>query len=115
MPRGNPELSVAMGKRMANRRKALGLSQEAVAEMAGIGFSQYNKAENGKAGLSSHSLLQISSALCISADYLLTGDMEHSKYQSTVDLLDQMNEEQLRLANKLLQCIVQETAPSCVE
>jgi hypothetical protein len=31
MPRGNPELAVAMGKRMAARRKELGLTQETVA------------------------------------------------------------------------------------
>ncbi len=108
MPRSNPELSNAMGKRMAERRKVLGLSQEAVAEAAGLGFSQYNKAENGKSCLSSDSLLRISEALRISADYLLTGNSDTSRYQNTVDILEQMDECQVRLANKLLQCIVDE-------
>ena len=36
MPKSNPKLAAAMGKRMAARRKELHLKQERVAELAGI-------------------------------------------------------------------------------
>jgi len=48
MPRSNPELAAKMGKRMVIRRKELGLTQEQVAELAGIAHQQYNKAEKVK-------------------------------------------------------------------
>ena len=48
MPRSNPELAVEMGMRMSARRRELGLTQEMVADLAGIAHQQYNKAENGK-------------------------------------------------------------------
>ena len=46
MPRSNPELAAAMGMRMSARRRELGLTQEMVADLAGIAHQQYNKAEN---------------------------------------------------------------------
>lgn len=48
MPRSNPELAASMGMRMSARRRELGLTQEMVAELAGIAHQQYNKAENGR-------------------------------------------------------------------
>ena len=36
MARSNLELAIAMGKRMATRRKECGLTQEKVADLAGI-------------------------------------------------------------------------------
>lgn len=106
MPKSNPELAAAMGKRMTARRKELGLTQEAVADMAGIAHQQYNKAENGKCCLSADSLFRITSVLKISADYLLTGRSTDPRYQETIDILNKLTEHQLVLANQMLQCLV---------
>lgn len=107
MPRGNPELAKAMGQRLIARRKELGLTQEAVADMAGITHQQYNKAENGKVCLSADSLHRISVALQISTDFLLSGNPNNERHQRTVNLLDQMNDSQLMLAHNVLKCIVE--------
>ena len=107
MPRGNPELAVAMGKRMAARRKELGLTQETVADLAGIAHQQYNKAENGKSCLGADSLHRVSTALQISADYLLTGKSSVERHQETVAILDKLTDHQLKLANQVLKCMVQ--------
>ena len=105
MGRSNLELAAAMGKRLAEKRKERGLTQEAIAEMAGITYQQYNKAENGKACLGSDTLLRVSIALQTSADYLLSGKKTSEKYISTLDLLDNMTDNQLELANEVIRCI----------
>lgn len=107
MARSNLELALAMGKRMAERRKACGLTQENVAYLAGITHQQYNKAENGKACLGSDSLLKVSDALQTSADYLLSGKRISDRYNDTIELLDKMTDDQLQLANKVIQCIAE--------
>lgn len=106
MARSNLELAAAMGKRMAERRKECGLTQENVADLAGITHQQYNKAENGKTCLSSDTLLRVSIALQTSADYLLCGRKNSEKCITTIDLLDKMTEGQLDLATKMIRCIV---------
>lgn len=108
MARSNLELASAMGKRMAERRKECGLTQETVADLAGITHQQYNKAENGKTCLGSDSLLRVSIALKTSADYLLSGRKASEKYITTINLLDKMDEGQLALANKLIRCIAEQ-------
>lgn len=107
MARSNLELAAAMGKRMAERRKECGLTQENVADLAGITHQQYNKAENGKTCLSSDTLLRVSIALQTSADYLLCGRKNSEKYITTIDLLDKMTEGQLDLATKMIRCIAE--------
>lgn len=100
------ELASAMGERMAELRSARGLTQEAVADLAGITHQQYNKVENGKACLRSDSLLRIATALQTSADYLLSGRKVSEQYITTITLLDKLAPDQVELANNIIQCIV---------
>lgn len=106
MPRSNPELAAAMGMRMSARRRELGLTQEMVADLAGIAHQQYNKAENGKACLGSDSLRKVSAALHISADYLLTGKNSIEKYPEVISLLDGLTDHQIKMVQQVLQCMV---------
>lgn len=104
MPKSNPELAIAMGKRMAMRRKELNLTQKKVAELAGIAHQQYNKAENGKTSFSSDTLLRVSKALQTSADYLLCGK-DASRYCEIEQLLDQLTQSQIELAMEVIRCV----------
>lgn len=104
MPKSNPELAVAMGNRMATRRKELKLTQEAVAELAGIAHQQYNKAENGKVCFGADTLLRVSRALQTSADYLLSGK-EGTRYCNIEQLLDRLTDSQVELATEMIKCI----------
>ena len=106
MPRSNPELAAAMGMRMSARRRELGLTQEMVADLAGIAHQQYNKAENGKACLGSDSLRKVSATLQISADYLLTGKNSIEKYPEVISLLDGLTDHQIKMVQQVLQCMV---------
>lgn len=107
MPKSNPQLAAEMGKRMLLRRKELGMTQEQVAEIAGIAYQQYNKSENGRTCLSSDSLLRISVALKTSADYLLTGKDSLIRYYDTLRLLEKMSDRQLQLTNEVLLCMTE--------
>lgn len=106
MPKSNPALAAAMGKRMAARRKELRLKQERVAELAGITHQQYCKAEQGKCCFGADSLQRVCAALQVSADYLLNGQVADGRYQETLAILEEMTDPQIQLANEVLTCIM---------
>lgn len=62
-------------KRIMEHRKKLGLTQEALAEKGDVTTQFVSYAESGKRAMRPENLLKISSALEVSADYLLTGDI----------------------------------------
>ena len=62
-----------MGNRIYDRRKQLRLTQELLAEAAGITPQTVSAAELGKKALRPENIINICSALDISPDYLLLG------------------------------------------
>ena len=62
-----------MGNRIYDRRKQLRLTQESLAEAAGITPQAVSAAELGKKALRPENIINICSALDISPDYLLLG------------------------------------------
>lgn len=95
-----------MGKRMASQRKKLRLTQEMVAEQAGITHQQYSKIENGRACTGSDTLLSLSQALQISADYLLKGQ-HYDRIQDSIQILESMTDQEITMANKILHVLHQ--------
>ncbi|MEY8355165.1 helix-turn-helix transcriptional regulator [Lachnospiraceae bacterium 54-53] len=69
------DFHVSMGKRITTRRKQLRLTQEELAEKAGVTPQMISTAELGKKALRPENILKISMALDVSADYLLTGEI----------------------------------------
>ena len=63
-----------IGRRIAQRRKQLGLTQEKLAEQANVTTQFVSYAEAGKRAMRPENLKKISLALGVSADYRLTGD-----------------------------------------
>lgn len=64
-----------MGNRIIKRRKQLGLSQEELAARADVSPQMVSTAERGSKSILSENLLKLSIALGVSADYLLTGEI----------------------------------------
>ena len=62
-----------IGKRILERRKQLRLTQEEVADRAGVTAQTISTAELGKKALRPENIIRICSALDISTDYLLLG------------------------------------------
>jgi len=67
-----------MGARILERRKALRLSQEELAERADISKQTVSRAENAQRELGARNLFKIAKALEVSPDYLLTGEYSES-------------------------------------
>ena len=69
---GNPAL-VSLGAAIREARKAKGISQEALAELAGIDRSYMGGIERGEHNLAIMNLLKIADALGVKASLLLNG------------------------------------------
>ena len=91
-----------IGKRILDRRKQLGLTQEALAEKAEVTTQFESYAESGKRAMRPENLLKISEALGVSADYLLTGDMIDKDSLLLSEKLRMLTPKQLRLIEGLL-------------
>lgn len=91
-----------IGKRILDRRKQLGLTQEALAEKAEVTTQFVSYAESGKRAMRPENLLKISEALGVSADYLLTGDMIDKDSLLLSEKMRMLTPKQLRLIEGLL-------------
>ena len=74
------ELLYQMGERIVSRRKQLRLTQEELAESAGVTPQTISTAELGKKALRPSNIIRICAALDISPDYLLLGKISDVDY-----------------------------------
>ncbi|SCJ77988.1 transcriptional repressor DicA [uncultured Eubacterium sp.] len=77
-------LLAQMGSRILKRRKQLRMTQEELAEKAGVMPQTISTAELGKKALRPENIVRISTALDISTDYLLMGKIT----EASVTLLE---------------------------
>ncbi len=98
-----PKERVIFGERIRNRRNTLNLSQEHIAEKAGIGIRFYQALERGEKGVSLNTLISLSKALNFSIDYLLLGDSSYSLKNPMVDILNDLSQQQRDDALTILQ------------
>ena len=95
-----------VGRRIMERRKKLGLTQEALAEMSDLTTQFVSYAESGKRGSRPENLMRIASALGISINYLLTGDIIDKDKLLISEKLDKLTPEEVRLVEGIIdQCI----------
>ncbi len=91
-----------VGQRIAERRKALGLTQEQLAELGDMTTQFVSYAEAGKRGMRPENLLKISSALGVSADYLLTGERVDIDYKMITSKLRQLSSQQIKIIENII-------------
>lgn len=65
--------AIEFGKRIQESRKKAGLTQEQLADLMGVDRTHITKIEGGTRACSIDFLAELTSALSVSADYLLTG------------------------------------------
>jgi transcriptional regulator with XRE-family HTH domain len=63
-----------VGERVKQRRRELGLSQDSLAQRAGISKSFLSDLETGKRSVGAETLLDLGRAMGLSLDYLMTGE-----------------------------------------
>ena len=91
-----------IGKRIMDRRKKLGLTQEALAEKGEVTTQFVSYAESGKQEMRPENLLKISSALEVSADYLLTGEIIDKDLLILSDKLRKLTSSQVRTVEAII-------------
>lgn len=102
-------LAMEMGTRIAERRKQLGWTQEQAAEASGLSWQFFACVERGIKNIRAESLLNLSRAMNVSADYILTGKESKVDYSRLLKYLEPLSEIQLNcleeiLKNYLLAC-----------
>ena len=95
-----------MGERIMQRRKKLGLTQEALAELSELTTQFVSYAESGKRGMRPENLMKVAAALGVSTDYLLTGDIIDKDKLLLSDKLDKLTPQQVRIVENVVdECI----------
>ena len=95
-----------VGKRVMDRRKKLGLTQEALAEMSDLTTQFVSYAESGQRAMRPENLMKIASALGVSTDYLLTGDIIDKDKLLLSEKLDKLTAAEVRIIESIIdECI----------
>lgn len=98
-----------VGKRIAERRRELGLKQWQVNEMAGLCNNYLSNVERATTVISIDVLMKICAALDTTPDALLLGavvDEENDYLRSMTNRLNQMSSQQARLTLSLMDWII---------
>ena len=96
-----------VGIRIMERRKKLGLTQEALAEKSDLTTQFVSYAESGKRGMRPENLMKIAAALGVSTDYILTGDIIDKDKLLLSEKLGKLTAEEIRLVEGIIdECII---------
>lgn len=96
-----------VGKRIMERRKKLGMTQEMLGEKSDLTTQFVSYAESGKRNMQSANLMKIAHALGVSCDYLLTGDIIDKDKLLLSEKLDKLTAEEVRIVESVIdQCIL---------
>ena len=95
-------------RRICERRKQLGLTQEALAEKCDLTPQAVSYAESGKRAMRPESLMKLAKALDVSADYLLTGEIIDKDLLILSDRLRNLSPRQMRMLESILDYFEQE-------
>ena len=110
------DLLKQIGNRILNRRKQLRMTQEELAEKAGITPQTISSAELGKKALRPENIIRICSSLGISTDYLLLGEIntnDHSILLSKISTLPPIQYRHLEdIINSFIQALEEREAQS---
>lgn len=96
----------AMGKRIKECRRKLGLTQETAAEELGISVKHFSEVERGIAGLSVDNLIRLSALLGVSLDYIVKGEANANRWEGVVLLLQSVPEEKENQLTELIKTAV---------
>jgi transcriptional regulator with XRE-family HTH domain len=84
-PDGPAEVDLHVGRRIRQRRKAINVTQEALASALGLTFQQVQKYERGSNRVSASKLYQIATALGVQINYFFEGLADPSAMTPTTD------------------------------
>ena len=95
-----------IGKRITERRKKLGMTQEMLAEKGDLTPQFVSYAESGKRAMRPENVIKLAKALEVSADYLLTGDIADKDLLILSDKMRKLSPEMLRIVDSIIdECV----------
>ena len=107
MPRERKDINIEVGARVKEKRLALNLTRDKLAELSGYTANFIQEVERGRSGLSSESIRALSVALQVSADTLLFGEAPE-EFTYIVEQLKsvpiQKREHVLRIVEEAVKC-----------
>lgn len=98
----NDKRLLEIGKRITDRRKSLGWTQEELADRGDLTPQFVSYAESGKRAMRLENLLKLSSTLGVSADFLLSGDIIDKDMLLMSDKLRRLTPEQRNIIEKII-------------
>lgn len=93
---------LVIGQRITERRKQLRWTQEELAEKGDLTPQFVSYAESGKRAMRPENLLKISSALGVSTDYLLTGEVTDKDLLLLSEKLRRLSPAQLHIIENIV-------------
>ena len=97
------ELLKNIGKRISDRRKALGYTQEQLAELMDVSIQMISNLERGNKAIRIDNLLKISNILDISTDYILTGEQNENEITKK---LNKLSHKDYKLICQMIDCCI---------
>lgn len=91
-----------IGKRITERRKKLGMTQEMLAEKGDLTPQFVSYAESGKRAMRPENVIKLANTLEVSADYLLTGDIVDKDLLILSDKMRKLSPEMLRIVENII-------------
>jgi len=102
----------ALGQRIAQRRKVLDLTQEAIAVKAGLTPTHVRNIEKAHTKCSLETLCKICEALEVTPDYLFLGVLKPADEEMMASVIANLrlcDQKQLKMASALIACVVDES------
>lgn len=100
-----------IGERIRREREQFGVSREKFCEKISLSPQFLSEIELGKKGPSSETILKICDGLKVSTDYILRGQ-ENTPYVSRItNMLSELDEEHVALAEDLLKTFIKAIPP----
>lgn len=93
---------IEIGKRITERRKKLGMTQETLAEKGDLTPQFVSYAESGKRAMRPENVIKLAKALEVSADYLLTGDIVDKDMLILSEKLRTLSPEMLHIVENII-------------
>ncbi len=91
-----------MGARIAHRRKAVGLTQEQLAEQMNVSTQTISYIETGHKAIRPENLAKLCQVLQVSADYILLGHVAPAETNRTAVKLSSLNAIELQLVESII-------------
>ncbi len=99
----NEQMLKQIGKRIQNRRKQLGYTQEKLAEMMNVSIQMISNLERGNKSIRIDNLIRLCKILGVSTDYILTGQDSLQNPSSFSNRLAMLSDSQRDMIEVLVQ------------